>query len=602
MAPISVHIKHSGKSYALSLDPDLPAKAFKEAVYQVTGIPVDRMKVMVKGGVLKDDTPWSKINPKAGQTFMVIGAAGELPKPPEKPVVFLEDMDDTELAEALAKPVGLRNLGNTCYMNATLQAMRAIPELQTALGVQKPAPASDLPGLPGTLPDQATTAAGSTDNGPVVQAALGQQAPTGPVRPTLTGLPGALGSLYTTMSRTADTVAPVAFLNLLREVNPQFAERDRAHSHGMNALLGGGYAQQDADECLTTIVTSLGSVPGNTASGEVETNRRFIQQYMTGQMIRTLKCDDVAAADEPPSTSTESVLKITCNIDATVNFMASGIQKSLSQPVVKHSFTLGRDANYTQESRMTRLPSYLFVHMARFSWRADINKKAKIMRKVKFPTEYDAVDLCSDELKAKLLPVSRRLKAVEKEREERRKVRRRTKVAAAAPSASTSGSGAGAGADVEMADAGATGATAVASSSEMDVVEGDGEGKGKAKEDGGALEPESVYRARELAELEGLVDSELKSDVGCSVSGLYELVAIVTHKGAAADAGHYIGFVKKSVFHPPTLGAEQESDEDWYKFDDDKVSIFPKERLTTLDGGGEDSAAYVLLYRSKPLA
>jgi ubiquitin carboxyl-terminal hydrolase 14 len=193
-------------------------------------------------------------------------------------------------------------------------------------------------------------------------------------------------------------------------------------------------------------------------------------------------------------------------------------------------------------------------------------------------------------------------KAVEKEREERRKVRRRTKVIAA-PSASTSAApAAGTGADVEMADAAPAVATAAAAStSEMDV-EG-GEGKGKGKEDGGALEEESVYRERELEELESLVDQGLKDDIGCSVSGLYELVgasyslpfdflsltrrtAIVTHKGAAADAGHYIGFVKKSAFHPPKLGEEQESDEDWYKFDDDKVSIFPKDRLSTLDGGG----------------
>ena len=42
-----------------------------------------------------------------------------------------------------------------------------------------------------------------------------------------------------------------------------------------------------------------------------------------------------------------------------------------------------------------------------------------------------------------------------------------------------------------------------------------------------------------------------------------------------------------------------EDDEDWYKFDDEKVSPFHKEKLATLDGGGEDWSAYVLLYRSK---
>ena len=84
--------------------------------------------------------------------------------------------------------------------------------------------------------------------------------------------------------------------------------------------------------------------------------------------------------------------------------------------------------------------------------------------------------------------------------------------------------------------------------------------------------------------------------------------AIVTHKGAAADAGHYIGFVKKSVFHPTVSTAAgasslsatgmpvmvlDDEDEDWYKFDDDKVSIFPKEKLATLDGGGASYFLYM---------
>jgi len=53
MAPLNVHIKHSGKPYDVQLDPDLPPAAFKDAIYQVTGVPPDRMKVMLKAGVLK---------------------------------------------------------------------------------------------------------------------------------------------------------------------------------------------------------------------------------------------------------------------------------------------------------------------------------------------------------------------------------------------------------------------------------------------------------------------------------------------------------------------------------------------------------------------
>ena len=67
----------------------------------------------------------------------------------------------------------------------------------------------------------------------------------------------------------------------------------------------------------------------------------------------------------------------------------------------------------------------------------------------------------------------------------------------------------------------------------------------------------------------------------------------MTHKGASSDGGHYIGFVKKSVFHPKAseaAGSDQrtidDDDNDWYKFDDEKVSIFLEGKLSTLDGGG----------------
>jgi ubiquitin carboxyl-terminal hydrolase 14 len=51
--------------------------------------------------------------------------------------------------------------------------------------------------------------------------------------------------------------------------------------------------------------------------------------------------------------------------------------------------------------------------------------------------------------------------------------------------------------------------------------------------------------------------------------------------------------VKKSALHPKAseaAGSEQKTiddeDNDWYKFDDDVVSIFPEGKLNTLQGGG----------------
>ena len=43
----------------------------------------------------------SKLNLKQGQVLMMMGTVGELPKEPEKPTVFLEDMTDSQLAEVV---------------------------------------------------------------------------------------------------------------------------------------------------------------------------------------------------------------------------------------------------------------------------------------------------------------------------------------------------------------------------------------------------------------------------------------------------------------------------------------------------------------------
>lgn len=217
---------------------------------------------------------------------------------------------------------------------------------------------------------------------------------------------------------------------------------------------------------------------------------------------------------------------------------------------------------------------------------------------MKFPNEFDTLDILTDELRNKMQPVARKRIEIEKARDERRKVRKRTRAAvpAAQPPGTNDGSAIGAnaetsgGGDVEMTE------PAVEQSTAVDE-----------------LQPEEWYREREKTELEALIDPSIKADVGASQTGLYDLVgefislhhqrdalrlwhiAIITHKGAAADSGHYIAFVARHAL------TGKEEDQDWIKFDDDKVSVFPAEKLTTLDGGGEDSSAYVLLYKSKGL-
>lgn len=100
-------------------------------------------------------------------------------------------------------------------MNATLQAMRAIPELQVALNAYQPGGSSS-------------------------------RIADGPQGSTI--LTSSLKDLYNAMKSTTDAYTPFAFLQTLRQVVPQFGEMAR---EGKNSM--GGFAQQGIYSIFSTI-------------------------------------------------------------------------------------------------------------------------------------------------------------------------------------------------------------------------------------------------------------------------------------------------------------------------------------------------------------
>ncbi|KAI8978991.1 hypothetical protein BDB01DRAFT_837127 [Pilobolus umbonatus] len=478
MPIFKVTVKWSGKRFEnMELDTDESPELFKTQIYSQTGVPPERQKIMVKGGMLKDTTDLNQLGIKDGHTFLMMGTAGELPKPPSKPVQFIEDMTDAEVAEAMDIPPGLENLGNTCYMNATLQCLRVMPELQT--GLQKYTGGLD----------------GVDNRGNLV---------------------ASLRNLFNDLSKASDGFPPLIFWQMLRQAFPQFAQVGQ----------GGIPMQQDAEECWSEMISVLkAKLPKD------EDNKNFIEKYMTAELQNETVCEE--APEEEKTVTTESVNKLSCHISININYMINGILESLNEELEKTSPTLNRTAKYQRKSRVSRLPYYLPIQFIRFFWKPQERVRAKILRKVKFPLEFDATELCTPELQNKFSKAKLKMKEVEdkqimKKREEKRR---------------------------------------------------------KLDEDTSEV---VMDEAEEKVDWTDYLDPELIKDAGCNPTGQYELCAVLTHVGRSADSGHYIAWVKK------------EADE-WYKFDDDKVSTMRDADIERLDGGGDWHTAYIVLYRAKKL-
>ncbi|VDM95681.1 unnamed protein product [Thelazia callipaeda] len=363
---VRVFVKWGKERLEIDANPSDSPLQMKSQLFSLTGVNPERQKVLIKGKIL-GDICWDGCELQDGMTVMMVGSGGTVPAPPPPPDSHIEQTNteiEAETSHAMDLPAGLKNLGNTCYLNATLQYFKVIPELREALNKYS---------------ESVRVVTNSLDH------SSGAKAITAAVR-----------DLYQMMdnqkSKSYRNVIPLIMLQVVHNVFPQFAIRDEH-----------GWMQQDANECWTEFVRAFQTqlkVTDSSVSGNQSDS--VVSRYMEG--IFKIEMKNLESDIEPVSTTKEAFLQLSCFLNQEVKYVQLGIKSKLTEEITKNSCVLGRDARYEKKALIDRLPAYLSIQMVRFFYKEKDKVNAKILKDVKFPLILDLYEMCTSELQQKLLP------------------------------------------------------------------------------------------------------------------------------------------------------------------------------------------------------
>jgi len=272
----------------------------------------DRQKIIIKGKKLENDDGVKKLI-KKGALLTVMGSSASAQSTASSgtTIKFVEEMTDAEKQKANTElPPGMSNLGNTCYLNSCIQAMKSVDELRVK------------------LKDHSM----KNMNANTMAAQLGQ--------------------LMIQLEQNSDSIVPQQFVQYFRTALPRFNSRNE----------NGVWEQQDADEAYTEILSALQQ--DNSFVTDDDEKRSVIGDLFEGEF--TVKSVCMESEEEPELNVTEKFVKLQCFIDINTRHINDGIKKGFEENVEKRSDKLGRNAIWKKTKTMSKLPKYIPVQLVRF--------------------------------------------------------------------------------------------------------------------------------------------------------------------------------------------------------------------------------------------
>ncbi|ETB62496.1 hypothetical protein YYC_01060 [Plasmodium yoelii 17X] len=515
MTIVKVTVKWKTNIYNdLELNINEPVALFKEQLWKLTAVPPEKQKLMYKG-LIKDDTNLQTLNIKNNDKIMLVGSSESLAEKPDK-ITFLEDLskEDKEKLNQnkniIFEDQGIVNLGNTCYFNAVLQFLTSFNDLGEFLSNIKK-----------------TQNIGFRSNKDI--------------------LFDSYIHFSKTFGKSSEPYVPLELLKAFRDVFPKFKTINVRTKQ---------YAQQDAEECMNAILTSLND----------HTESKIIDKLFSFKIIGKIKCveqeetqknsqeKENSQKKEQFELTEEKHNKLICYMgtqSTPVNNLHEGIRLSLIEKIKKKKNENDKeDTLYEKKSEIDSLPPYLIIHFLRFESKRIVDTSntvsvvtAKICRKVSFPENFDIYDFCSDNVKADL-KIARNITMNRK--------------------------------DIKTS-----------------IIQENTNEDNKSSDN--------------------LINQDDKKIEFVEIpNGEYELISVITHKGRNEESGHYIAWKKMrncinkdSEYDnngPRTKKNKSNNEPTWFKMDDDKVSLHNFSSLDLFGGCSDYNTAVLLLYKRKTLS